>query len=77
MLEAIMAGFVVVVAAALFLAVLLGLGVVAFAVRREDRRFTLVGDAPDMLSRSARRLNGVGRRDLDPEFIRPMGELVH
>jgi hypothetical protein len=75
-----MAGFVVVVAAALFLAVLVGLGVVAFAVRREDRRFTLVGDAPDMLSRSARRLNGVGRRDLepeDPEFLRPMGELVH
>ena len=77
MLEAIMAGYVVVVAAALFLAVLLGLGAVAFAVRREDRRFTLVGDAPDILSRGARRLNGVGRRDLDPEFIRPMGELVH
>jgi hypothetical protein len=76
-LEAIMAGYVVVVAAALFLAVLLGLGAVAFAVRREDRRFTLVGDAPDILSRGARRLNGVGRRDLDPEFIRPMGELVH
>ena len=72
-----MAGFVVVVAAALFLAVLVGLGVVAVAVRREDRRFTLVGDAPDMLSRSARRLNGVGRRDLDPEFIRPVGEFVH
>lgn len=72
-----MAGFVVVAAAALFLAVLVGLGVVAFAVRREDRRFTLVGDAPDMLSRSARRLNGVGRRDLDPEFIPPVGELVH
>ncbi|HXT44260.1 MAG TPA: hypothetical protein VN748_09130 [Pseudonocardiaceae bacterium] len=72
-----MAGFVVVVAAALFLAVLVGLGVVAVAVRREDRRFTLVGDAPDMLSRSARRLNGVGRRDLDPEFLRPVGELVH
>jgi len=72
-----MAGFVVVVAAALFLAVLVGLGVVAVAVRREDRRITLVGDAPDMLSRSARRLNGVGRRDLDPEFLRPVGELVH
>jgi len=72
-----MAGFVVVVAAALFLAVLVGLGVVAVAVRREDRRFTLVGDAPDVLSRSARRLNGVGRRDLDPEFLRPVGELVH
>lgn len=77
MLEAIMAGYVVVVAAALFLAVLLGLGAVAFAVRREDRRFTLVGDAPDILSRGARRLNGVGRRDLDPEFIPPVGELVH
>jgi hypothetical protein len=76
-LEAIMAGFVVVAAAALFLAVLVGLAVVAFAVRREDRRFTLVGDAPDMLSRGARRLNGVGRRDLDPEFIPPVGELVH
>jgi hypothetical protein len=76
-LEAIMAGFVVAAAAALFLTVLVGLGVVAFAVRREDRRFTLVGDAPDMLSRSARRLNGVGRRDLDPEFIRPVRELVH
>jgi hypothetical protein len=50
---------------------------VAFAVRREDRRFTLVGDTPDMLSRGARRLNGVGRRDLDPEFLRPVGELVH
>jgi len=72
-----MAGYVVVVAAALFLAVLLGLGAVAFAVRREDRRFTLVGDAPDILSRGARRLNGVGRRDLDPEFIPPVGELVH
>ncbi|MGH3179753.1 MAG: hypothetical protein ACRDPF_38500 [Streptosporangiaceae bacterium] len=72
-----MAGFVAVVAGALFLAVVVGLGVVAFAVRREDRRFTLVGDAPDVLSRSARRLNGVGRRDLDPEFPRPVGELVH
>jgi hypothetical protein len=76
-LEAIMAGVVVVAAAALFLAVLAGLGAVAFAVRREDRRFTLVGDAPDILSRGARRLNGVGRRDLDPEFLRPVGELVH
>ena len=77
MLEAFMAGVVAVVAAALFVAVIVGLGVVAFAVRREDRRFTLASDAPDMLSRSARRLNGVGRRDVDPEFVRPLGELVH
>ena len=77
MVEAIMAGFVAVVAVALFLVVLVGLAAVAFAVKREDRRFTLVIEAPDRLSRGARRLNGVGRRDLDPEFFRPAGELVH
>ena len=71
-----MAGFVAVVAVALFLVVLVGLAAVAFAVKREDRRFTLVIEAPDRLSRGARRLNGVGRRDLDPEFFRA-GELVH
>jgi hypothetical protein len=56
------------------------LGVVAFAVRREDRSFTLVDEAPDRLSRSTRRLNGVGRRDLaasDPVPLRRVSELVH
>jgi len=76
-LEAIVAGFVAVVAVALFVVVMVGLGVVAVAVRREDRRFTLVGEAPDWLSSGTRRLNGVGRRDLDPELLRPVGELVH
>jgi len=51
--------------------------VVAIAVRREDRRYTLAVDAPDRLSRSTRRLTGVGRRDLDAEFLRPVGQLVH
>jgi hypothetical protein len=46
--------------------------VVALAVRREDRRLTLAREAPDRLSRSTRRLNGVGRRDLDDEFLRPI-----
>jgi len=72
-----MAGFVAAVAVALFLVVIVGLAVVAFVVRREDRRYTLVGEAPDRLSRGTRRLNGVGRRDLDPEFLRPARELVH
>ena len=76
-LEAIVAGFVAVVAVALFAAVMVGLGVVAVVVRREDRGFTLGGEAPGWLSRSTRRLNGVGRRDLDPELLRPAGELVH
>ena len=69
MLEAIMAGFVAAVAVVLFLAVMAGLGAIALAVRREDRRFTLPGEAPDLLTRGARRPNGVGRRDL--------GDLVH
>jgi len=73
-----MAGFVAVVAVALFLIALIGLGVVAFAVRREDRRFTLVGDAPDWLSRGTRRLNGVGRRGLaDPRAFPPPRQLAH
>ena len=59
-----MAGFVAAVAAALFLVAMMGLGGVAVAVRREDRAFTLVGDAPSPLARGARWLNGVGRKDL-------------
>lgn len=59
-----MAGFVAAVAAALFLVVMMGLGGVAVAVRREDRAFTLVGDAPNRLFRGVRWLNGVGRKDL-------------
>ncbi len=38
--------------------------VVALAVRREDRSYSLAGDAPNRMSRSARRLNGFGRRGL-------------
>ncbi len=41
-----MAGFVAAVAVALFLVVVVGLAVVAIAVRREDRAYTLVGEAP-------------------------------
>jgi hypothetical protein len=73
-----MAGFVAVVAVTLFLIALIGLGVVAFAVRREDRRFTLVDEAPDWLSRRTRRLNGVGRRGLvDPRAFQSPRQLAH
>ena len=74
MREAIMAGVII----ALFLAgVVVGIiAVVAVAVRREDRAYTLVGDAPNRMSQSARRLTGLGRRDLDAEFLRPARELV-
>src|ERR1017187_6323921 len=77
--EANMAGVVIAVTIALFLGgVVVGIiAVVALAVRREDRAYTLVGDAPNRMSRSARRLNGLGRRDLNPELFRSARELVH
>ena len=66
-----MSGVVVAVTVALFLGgVVTGvIAVIALAIRREDRRYTLVREAPDRISRSARRLTGVGRRGLDAEFF--------
>lgn len=76
-LEAIMAANAIAMTIALFLGgVMTGvIVVVALAVRREDRRYSLLGEAPDRLSKSARMLNGVGRRDLDAKFPR-VRELV-
>jgi len=70
---------VVVIAVAVFIAgLVMGvIVVIAIAVRREDRRYTLAGDAPDRMSKTTRRLTGVGRRDLDAEYLRPAGQLVH
>lgn len=69
---------VVAVAVAAFLAATLVvvLTAVAVAVRREDRRYSLAGDAPDRLSRNARRLNGVGRRNVDARLVHPAGQLA-
>jgi hypothetical protein len=55
-LEAIMAGVVVAAAIAVFLGgIVVGIiAVVAVAVRREDRRYTLAGEAPGRLARSTR-----------------------
>ena len=73
-----MAGAVITIAIAVFLGgVGVGvLAVVAVAVRREDRRRTLVFDAPDRLSRNTRRLTGITLRDVDDEFLRPVGPVV-
>ncbi len=76
--EAVMASVVVVAVAVFIAGVVMGVFVVvAIAVRREDRHYTLAVDAPDGLSRTARRLTGVGRRDLDGEILRPVRQLVH
>jgi hypothetical protein len=77
-LEAIMAGVIVTMAVAIFLGgIVTGvIAVIAVAVHREDRRYTLAVEAPDRMSRNARRLTGMARRDLDPESLRPAGGLV-
>jgi len=77
-LEALMAGFGIPLIVALFLGgVVTGvITVVALAVRREDRRYSLTGAAPDRMSRSARWLTGVGLRDPNGELIAAR-ELVH
>ena len=73
-----MASVVVVAVAVLIVGVVMGvIALIAIAVHREDRRYTLAVDAPDRLSKTTRQLTGVGRRDLDAEFLRPAGQLVH
>jgi len=74
-----MAGVVIAAASVFLFGIVLGvIAVVAVAVRREDRRYTLAVEAPDRMSRNTRRLTGLARRDLDAEFLRPaIGELVH
>ena len=37
---------------------------IAMAVRREDRRYTLTGQPPDVAARGVRRLTAVGLRDI-------------
>jgi hypothetical protein len=75
------AGLVVVVAVSV-LAVFVSGGIVAVmvlaavAIRREDRGLTLTTQASNWLFRGVRRLMGVGLRNVDPEFVRPSGELV-
>jgi hypothetical protein len=76
--EVVMASVVVVAVAVFIAGLVMGVvAVVAIAVHREERRYTLAGDAPDLMSKTTRRLTGVGRRDLDAEFLRPAGQLVH
>lgn len=66
-----MSGVVVAVTVALFLAgVVTGvIAAVALAIRREDRRYSLAGEAPGLIARSTRRLTGVGCRGIDAEFF--------
>ncbi len=42
------------------------IAMVAMAVRKEDKRHTLTGEAPGRAARGVRRLAGVGLRDISP-----------
>jgi hypothetical protein len=68
-----MAAFEITLAAALFLSgVVTGIMIiVARAIHREDSRCTLAVEAPDVMAHGTRKLNGLARRDLDIEFLRP------
>jgi hypothetical protein len=72
---------VVVVAIGLSLGTGLVIGIiaiVAMAVRREDRQFSLTRQAPGVAARGVRRLTGVGLRDVTPIVARvqPAGRVT-
>ena len=46
------------------------IAVVAMAVRREDRQYSLTRQAPGAAARGVRRLTGVGLRDVTPIVVR-------
>jgi hypothetical protein len=72
-------GVIVIMAVALFLAgVAIGVfAAVAVAVRREDRRYPLTGEAPGRLTKYVRYLNGLIRPGLDGELFPPRGDPRH
>lgn len=46
------------------------IAIVALAVRREDRLYSLTRQAPGAAARGVRRLTGVGLRDVTPIVVR-------
>jgi hypothetical protein len=63
----------IVVAVAIGMGLVFGTGIlagvvltIAMAVRREERRWTLTGQAPDAAARGVRRLTAVGHRNIIP-----------
>jgi len=46
------------------------IAIVAMAVRREDRLYSLTRQAPGVAARGVRRLTGVGLRDVTPIVVR-------
>jgi hypothetical protein len=46
------------------------IAMVAMAIRREDKRGSLTEAPPDVLARGARRMNGVGLRNITPRDAR-------
>jgi hypothetical protein len=75
-LEVIMADVVAVAALAAFVlgAIVTVLVVAAWAIRREDKKLTLTGKAPNRLFSGVRRIMGVGQRDVDAELARLITE---
>ena len=65
----------IMVAVAIGMGLVFGIGVlvgviamVSMAIRREAKLGTLTRQPPDVLARGARRLNGLGLRDITPRY---------
>jgi hypothetical protein len=65
----------IMVAMAIGMALVFGTGIlvgviamVSLAIRREDKLGTLTRQPPGAMARGARRLNGVGLRDITPRY---------
>ena len=71
-MDRIMVATAIGVALVFCLGVVLGvIAMVSMASNREDRMGTLLRQPPDLLARGARRLNGVGLRDITPRELTP------
>jgi len=71
-----MADVVAVAALAAFVlgAIMTVLVVASWAIRREDKKLTLTGNAPSRLFSGVRRVMGVGQRGVDAELARMITE---
>lgn len=71
-----MAGVVLAAVVGVFVVIGAVIALIAIGIRREERSFTLTGNAPGPFSGVVRKVNGVGLRDLDARLAGAGRQLV-